>query len=137
MSDAARLQVLTDGDCPLCRWSRAQVEPRDRERRIEWLNYRAPEVIERVAPPYTFEELNREMHVRTTDGRWLGGYEAWLELVRALPRWRALVPVLSRWPFTRLGAIFYRWLASRRYALFGVPPPCDAEGVCSLHKNKG
>lgn len=134
MSGDVRIQVLTDGECPLCRWSREKIEPRDRERRIEWLNYRDPEVIKRIAPPYTFEELDREMHVRTTGGRWTGGYQAWLELVRVLPRWRSLVPILSLWPFTRLGPVFYHWLASRRYALFGVPPPCDANGVCSLHK---
>jgi predicted DCC family thiol-disulfide oxidoreductase YuxK len=120
----------------LCQWSRAQVEPRDRAGRIEWLNYRDPEVIERVAPPYTFAELDSEMHVRTPDGRWTGGYEAWLELMRVLPRWRITVPIFSRWPFKRLGSLFYKWLASRRYALFGVPPPCDANGVCSLHKSK-
>lgn len=135
MSKAGKIQVLTDGECPLCKWSREKVEPRDREHRIEWLNYRDPEVISRIAPPYTFAELDKEMHVRTSAGRWTGGYEAWLELVRVLPRWRVFVPLLSLWPFTRLGPIFYRWLASRRYALFGVPPPCDADGVCSLHKN--
>jgi predicted DCC family thiol-disulfide oxidoreductase YuxK len=136
MSEDGRIQVLTDGECPLCRWSRAQVEPRDRERRIEWLNYRDPEVISRIAPPYTFEELNAEMHVRDAGGRWTGGYPAWLELMRVLPRWRHTVPLLSLWPFTSLGPLFYRWLASRRYSLFGVPPPCDESGVCSLHKSK-
>ena len=134
MNEAGRIQVLTDGECPLCKWSRARVEPRDREHRIEWVNYRDPEVIKRIAPPYTFAELDKEMHVRTTDGRWTGGYAAWLELMRVLPRWRYLVPVLSRWPFTRLGATLYRWLASRRYELFGIPPPCDADGLCTLHK---
>ncbi len=64
----------------------------------------------------------------------MGGYEAWLELVRVLPRWRILAPILSLWPFTSLGRTGYRWLAKRRYALFGVPPPCDESGICSLHK---
>lgn len=136
MSEDNHIQVLTDGECPLCRWSRAQVEPRDREHRIEWLNYRDPEVIRRIAPPYTFEELNTEMHVRDAKGRWTGGYPAWLELLRVLPRWRHTVPLFSLWPFTSLGPRFYRWLAGRRYTLFGVPPPCDADGVCSLHQNK-
>ena len=30
--------------------------------------------------------------------------------------------------------LLYHWLAARRYTLFGVPPPCDASGVCQLHK---
>ena len=136
MAQDGRIQVLTDGECPLCRWSRAKIEPRDRRQRIEWLNYRDPEIIERINPPYTFAELDREMHVRDAHGRWTGGYEAWLEIMRVLPRWRVTVPLVSRWPFTRLGPLFYKWLASRRYALFGVPPPCDANGVCSLHKQR-
>jgi predicted DCC family thiol-disulfide oxidoreductase YuxK len=78
------------------------------------------------------------MHARRiADGRWSAGYHAWLEVMRLLPRWRYLVPLLSIWPFTFLGRIFYTWLATRRYQLFGVPPPCDANGVCSLHKRSG
>ena len=134
MSQPSRIEVYTDGECPLCQWMRAKVEPFDREHRIQWMNYRDPEALER-AQPYTFQELNEEMHARTPDGRWSGGFQAWIEVMRVLPGWRWLAPVLSIWPFTRLGSIFYRWLAARRYTLFGVPPPCDADGVCLLHKN--
>jgi predicted DCC family thiol-disulfide oxidoreductase YuxK len=56
--------------------------------------------------------------------------------MRVLPGWRLLAPVLSVWPFKSLGAVFYRWLAARRYKLFGVPPPGDPSGVCSLHAPK-
>jgi predicted DCC family thiol-disulfide oxidoreductase YuxK len=134
MSEAANIEVYTDGECPLCKWMRAKVEPYDRHQRINWLNYREPEVLSRAAP-YTFEELDKEMHVRTPDGRWFGGFAAWTEVARVLPRWRWAAPILSIWPFTRLGPLFYNWLAKRRYKLFGVPPPCDASGVCALHKN--
>jgi predicted DCC family thiol-disulfide oxidoreductase YuxK len=133
MSQPARIEVYTDGECPLCQWMRSKVEPFDREQRIDWMNYRDPEVMRRAAP-YTFQELNEEMHARTPDGRWSGGFQAWIEVLRVLPRWRWLAPLMSIWPFTSLGPIFYRWLAARRYKLFGVPPPCDADGVCSLHK---
>jgi predicted DCC family thiol-disulfide oxidoreductase YuxK len=132
-NQAARIEVYTDGECPLCQWMRAKVEPFDREHRILWMNYRDPEVLSR-AEPYTFQELNEEMHARTPDGRWSAGYQAWVEVIRVLPAWRWLAPVLSVWPFTRLGPVFYRWLAARRYKLFGVPPPCDPHGVCTLHK---
>ncbi len=135
MGETARIEVYTDGECPLCKWMRAKVEPFDRAHRIEWLNYRDPEVMRRAAP-YTFEELNTEMHARTPDGRWSGGYEAWVEVMRVLRGWRLLAPLLSIWPFTSLGPIFYRWLAARRYKLFGVPPPCDPSSVCTLHTQK-
>jgi predicted DCC family thiol-disulfide oxidoreductase YuxK len=135
MSEIERIDVYTDGQCPLCQWMRARVEPFDRQHRITWLDYRDPEVMSSAAP-YTFQELNEEMHARSPDGRWSAGYGAWVAIMRVLPGWRLLAPVLSVWPFTSLGAIFYRWLAARRYKLFGVPPPCDVNGVCALHAPK-
>jgi predicted DCC family thiol-disulfide oxidoreductase YuxK len=128
-----KIEVYTDGHCNLCRWMRARVEPYDPDRCIDWLDYNDPEILKRAAP-HTREEMAAEMHTRTADGRWTKGYFAWIEVVRVLPRWKWLVTILSVWPFTKLGPVFYRWLAKRRYTLFGVPPPCDASGVCRLHQ---
>jgi len=130
-----RIEVYTDGECPLCKWMRARVEPFDRDGRIEWLNFRDPEVQKRAAP-HTLAELNEEMHVRDAKGVWSSGYAGWIEVLRVLRGWRVLAPIMSLWPLNRLGPVFYRWLARRRYTLFGVPPPCDADGVCSLHAPK-
>jgi predicted DCC family thiol-disulfide oxidoreductase YuxK len=129
---AGRIEVYTDGRCPLCLWLRARVEPFDREARIEWLDYNEPQNQLRAAP-HTPVALAEEMHVRRTDGTWSKGFDAWLDVLRVLPRWRWSARVLALWPFTAVGPVFYRWLASRRYKLFGVPPPCDADGVCQLH----
>jgi predicted DCC family thiol-disulfide oxidoreductase YuxK len=130
---AARLEVYTDGQCPLCRWMRERVERRDRFGRIEWKDFRDPAV--QKSTPFTLHELDAEMHARRLkDDRWIAGYRAWVEVLRVLPRWRFLAPLLNVWPFTFFGRLFYRWLAKRRYKLFGVPPPCDADGVCQLHK---
>jgi len=126
MSQTNKIEVYTDGHCNLCRWMRAHVEPLDRNHRIEWLDYNDPE--------HTREEMADEMHTRAAGGRWTKGYFAWIEVIRVLPRWKWLAPIMSLWPFTKLGPIFYGWLAARRYTLFGVPPPCDASGVCQLHK---
>jgi len=112
---------------------RAHVEPLDRDHRIQWLDYNNPEILQRAAP-HTREEMADAMHARTADGRWTKGYFAWIEVIKVLPRWKWLVRILSVWPFKRIGPVFYRWLAARRYTLFGVPPPCDASGVCRLHK---
>ena len=40
MNQSARIEVYTDGECPLCQWMRSKVEPFDREHRIDWMNYR-------------------------------------------------------------------------------------------------
>jgi predicted DCC family thiol-disulfide oxidoreductase YuxK len=133
LTQTKKIEVYTDGHCNLCRWMRAHVEPLDRNHRIEWLDYNDAEILQRAAPR-TRDELADEMHMRTADGRWSKGYFAWIEVIRVLPRWRWLASIMSLWPFTRLGPVFYQWLAARRYALFGVPPPCDASGVCQLHK---
>ena len=111
---------------------REHVDPFDTNHRLEWLDYNDPEVLRR-ASPRTQEEMSVEMHVCTPDGRWTKGYFAWIEVIRVLPRWRWLAPMLAIWPLTKLGPVFYRWLAARRYTLFGVPPPCDESGVCPLH----
>jgi predicted DCC family thiol-disulfide oxidoreductase YuxK len=127
------IEVYTDGQCNLCRWMRARVEPLDRDRRIEWLDYNDPKILQRAAPR-TRAEMANEMHTHTADGRWSKGYFGWIEVIRVLPRWKWLAPILSLWPITKLGEMFYRWLAARRYTLFGVPPPCDASGACQLHR---
>ncbi|HYJ46710.1 MAG TPA: DUF393 domain-containing protein [Pyrinomonadaceae bacterium] len=133
MSQTEQLEVYLDGQCPLCRWMRERVERRDRSGRIRWMDYRDPDVLGKT--PYTFKQLDEQMHARRiADGCWTAGFQAWLEVLRVLPRWRFLAPLLSVWPFTALGRLFYRWLAKRRYKLFGIPPPCDPEGVCTLHK---
>jgi len=132
MNREPKLEVYTDGQCNLCRWTRARVEPLDRDHRIEWLDYNDPTVLQRT--PHTRAEMAAEMHTRSADGRWAKGYFAWIEVIRVLPRWKWLAPILSIWPLTKLGPIFYRWLAAHRYTLFGVPPPCDESGVCKLHK---
>ncbi len=89
-----KIEVYTDGHCNLCRWMRARVEPLDRDRRIEWLDYNDPEILQRAAPR-TREEMADAMHAHIADGRWAKGYFAWIELIRVLPCWKWLVPILS------------------------------------------
>ncbi len=136
MNKTAQLEVYTDGQCPLCRWSRERVEERDRDRRVVWFDFHDPEAQTR-ATPHTVQQLSEEMHVRRlSDGAWLKGYEAWLEVLAVLPRWRVVVGALKVWPFRSFGPIFYRRLARSRYKLFGIPPPCGADGACALHAPK-
>jgi predicted DCC family thiol-disulfide oxidoreductase YuxK len=109
------------------------VEPFDSNRRINWLDFRDPETLKRAAP-HTFDELNTEMYVKTREGDWFKGYFAWIEVIRRLPALSWLAPLLSLWPIRVLGPVFYRNLASRRYSIFGIPPPCSPDGACKLHK---
>src|SRR3712207_4546479 len=110
MSSTGQIEAYTDGQCPLCQWSRARVEPLDRDRRLVWLEYHDPESLARAAP-HTARQLADEMHVRLPDGSWHRGYWAWLEVLRLLPRWRLLAVPLSAWPLTRLGPALYKQVA--------------------------
>ena len=91
---ADKIEVYTDGHCNLCRWMRARVEPLDRDRRIEWLDYNDPEVLQRAAPR-TREEMANEMHTHTVSGGWSKGYSAWIEVIGVLPRWKWLAPIMA------------------------------------------
>jgi predicted DCC family thiol-disulfide oxidoreductase YuxK len=134
-SETNRLVVYTDGSCPFCNWSRQQVERYDRERRIEFRDYNDPAVARET--PYNDAELAKQMHVRTPGEEWYAGFWAWLEVLKALPRWNWLGRVLGFAPFRWMGPSLYRLIARNRYRApnlilrwLGAPPPCPPEGVC-------
>jgi len=65
------------------------------------------------------------------DGKWLKGFEAWLALLRVLPKlswigWIAGLPPL-RW----LGPSVYAFIARHRYSLPGAPTRCDTD-TCAV-----
>ena len=130
MSAKSQIQVYYDGECPLCQWLRAKVEPLDTQGRLQWVNFREAELTASGAP--SFEQLNAEMFVRTPEGRWHGGYDAWAEIVKVLPRLGWFGRMMAVWPLSWFGPYFYRWIAARRFWLFGIPPPCDPSGVCQV-----
>lgn len=123
------LDVYTDGACPFCQWVRARVEPHDTRGELRFRDYNNPEVA--AATPYSFDELSREMHVRSADGRWLSGFFGWTEILKVLPRWRWLGLLLAAPPLRWAGPFLYRLFAANRYRIPGVPKPCDA----SCHVN--
>ena len=94
--DTRRLVVYTDGSCPFCQWSRQQVERYDRQHLVEFRDYNDPAVARET--PFADAQLATEMHVLTPEQRWYGGYSAWLEVLKALPRWRWLGKLLGYVP---------------------------------------
>ena len=127
--------VYDDGNCAFCQWSEACVKRLDREDRIEFRSYQDPAV--RTETPFSFEELNEKMHVRTADGRWQSGFFGWMAIVDELPRFRWLSRILSVPPLRWLGPVLYMAVARNRYRVprfllrwMGAPPPCDSQ--CAL-----
>jgi predicted DCC family thiol-disulfide oxidoreductase YuxK len=131
------LEAYVDGDCALCRRMRAAVERRDRAGCIEWLDLRDQAALAR-ATPLKREELAAQMHVRRLrDGVWFRGFDAWLEILDVLPRWRAVARLLSFSPCRAIGRALYRFIARHRY---GFSAMGCANGACgpkvksSLHQ---
>lgn len=111
------------------------VEPYDTGKRIDFRDFNIAEVA--AETPYSREELVREMHVLTPDGRWHAGFFGWVAVLRELPRRRWLAKVLSMPPFRWIGPVLYRLIAANRFRIpkvllrgVGVPSPCGEN--CSL-----
>jgi predicted DCC family thiol-disulfide oxidoreductase YuxK len=137
--ETKRLVAYTDGRCPFCQWSRQMVERHDRDAAIEFRDYNQPMIARET--PYSDAELATEMHVRTPERKWYGGFAAWIEVMKALPRWRWLGKLASYAPFRWIGSSAYRLVARNRYRApkfllrwMGAPPPCSQEASCAVPK---
>lgn len=125
MPQMAKYDIFLDGSCSFCRWSQAKIEPYDSGGRLRFLDYNDPAVAAQA--PFARSALDREMHVRTPEGKWLRGFEAWLTLLRVLPNLVWLGRIASL-PFLRwLGPPVYGFIARHRYSLPGAPARCESD----------
>jgi predicted DCC family thiol-disulfide oxidoreductase YuxK len=125
MPESPKYDIFLDGSCSFCRWLRSRIEPFDSTRRLRFLDYNDPDVA--AEAPFPRSDLDREMHVRTPEGKWLAGFESWVVLLRVLPAlswigWIGGLPPL-RW----FGPSLYRFIARHRYSLPGAPAQCDGD----------
>src|SRR5665213_687607 len=125
MTQTTTYDIFMDGSCSFCRWSQAMIEPYDSGSRLRFLDYNDPTVAGQASFPRA--ELDREMHVRTPDGTWLQGFEAWLALLRVLPRLAWLGRIASIPPLRWVGPAAYAFIARYRYSLPGAPTRCDSD----------
>lgn len=133
MSSTATIRIYHDGRCPFCQWAQQVIERRDRDRRLEFRDYHE----HGAETPFALSDLSRAMHVRTPDGTWHIGFFGWLQIVKALPRWRRLARVLELPPLRWIGPLVYRLIAGNRYRIpqlllrwLGAPPVCSP--ACDL-----
>jgi len=129
MPQTTTYDIFMDGSCSFCWWTQAKIEPYDSGLRLRFLDYNDPAVAAQA--PFPRGELDNEMHVRTPDGAWLKGFEAWLALLRALPKlaWlgRFASMPLMRW----MGPSVYKFIARHRYSLPGAPARCETD-TCAI-----
>jgi len=105
--------VLYDGNCPFCVRCAQLLHRWDTECRLR------PE-------PAASETVPAQMMVVFPDGEIIGGFEAVRAVLRFLPRWKWLSPLLYLPGMDEIGRELYRFVAARRY-LFGR---CDG-GICT------
>jgi predicted DCC family thiol-disulfide oxidoreductase YuxK len=75
--------------------------------------------IERAASRPPAEALASEMHLQREDGTWECGFFAFRYLVRVVPALFMFAPLMY-FPFaSRVGPKVYRFIADRRFSLFG------------------
>jgi predicted DCC family thiol-disulfide oxidoreductase YuxK len=125
MPQAPKYDIFLDGSCSFCRWSRAKIEPYDSVERVRFLDYNDPSVAAQA--PFPRADLDQEMHMRTPEGKWLRGFEAWLALLRVLPKLVWLGRIAGLPPLRWLGPPLYAFVARHRYSLPGAPPRCETD----------
>ncbi len=125
----ATYDIFMDGTCSFCRWTKAKVEPHDSGSRLRFMDYNDPAIA--ALAPFSRDELDHEMHVRTPDGSWLKGFEAWLALLRVMPKLAWLGRLASMPPMRWMGPSVYTFIARHRYSLPGAPARCET-GTCAI-----
>jgi predicted DCC family thiol-disulfide oxidoreductase YuxK len=133
MPQMAKYDIFLDGSCSFCRWSREKIEPYDSGGRLRFLDYNDPAVAAQA--PFARADLDREMHMRTPEGNWLRGFEAWLALLPVLPKLAWLGRIANLPPLRWLGPPVYGFIARHRYSLPGAPAQCEND-TCAPPANR-
>ncbi|HTQ61902.1 MAG TPA: DUF393 domain-containing protein [Candidatus Solibacter sp.] len=125
----AKLTVLYDGACNLCRASVARVRRMDPSGRIELLDLHDASASTRF-PQVNFEEAMRLMQAVNPAGRVYSGADAWARIGLALPGWSLLAWLLLVPGIHFVAKHFYGWVARNRYRW---NRELCADGTCALH----
>jgi predicted DCC family thiol-disulfide oxidoreductase YuxK len=114
--------VVYDGNCRVCTRFALSLRARDRAGQFEIVSSQTPGVPERF-PWIPATAYADELQLIATDGTTWAGAAAIEQMLRVLPRWRAIAWVFHV-PFVRgLADRFYRWFARNRYQ-FGCGDHC-------------
>lgn len=114
---SARGWVFYDGECRFCVRGARRWGGFFSRRGFHWLPLQTPGTAARLG--MTEAMLREEMKLLRTDGRMLGGVDAWAVLLRSAwwlwPLGALLALPGARW----LGGVAYRWVARNRHCLGG------------------
>ena len=125
----AKLNVLYDGACNLCRASVSRVRRMDRHGRIELLDLHDASVPARF-PQVKIEEAMRLMQAVDSAGRVYSGADAWARIGLTLPGWKLIAWLLLVPGIHFIAQHLYGWIARNRYRW---NRELCKDGTCSLH----
>jgi predicted DCC family thiol-disulfide oxidoreductase YuxK len=125
----AKLTILYDGNCGLCRASVTRLRRIDRDDRVELLDLHDPSVSARF-PQVNREEALQLMQAVDRAGKVYAGVDAWARVGLALPRWKVIAWLLLVPGIHFVANRIYAWVARNRYRW---NRELCAGGSCSVH----
>jgi len=125
----AAVPVWYDGDCELCLRCARIIRALDLFGRIRVVNFRQPGTRARWQG-VDHQRAEGELLVRTTRGRWYGGFLAFRWMAWRLPLGWGIAPWLYVPGIAWLGQRVYAWAARHHDLFFGKT--CEA-GACRVH----
>jgi predicted DCC family thiol-disulfide oxidoreductase YuxK len=127
-----RLVALYDGHCRFCTRSAKQLARLVGASRLETRSFQDDGVLA-AFPGVSYDDCMKRLHVVAPGGRVYAGAAAVARAFRTLPV-VGLFAYLYYVPGVRqISELVYRWIAGRRYRLFGKTEPCE-DGTCKLHE---
>ncbi len=119
-----RHAILYDGACGLCQRSALFLRRFDFFGRIEWIDVRFWEAVQRRFPALDRARCMEELHVVRPDGAVRAGFDAYRSVLWILPGLAPLAPFLYIPGVAGFGRRIYREIAGRRAGFFC---PIDAD----------
>jgi predicted DCC family thiol-disulfide oxidoreductase YuxK len=129
MNPSHDVEILFDGECPLCMREVAVLRRLDRRRRVRFTDIAAKD-FDASSYGLTQEDVMARIHGRLPDGRVIEGVEVFRRVYQAVGfGW--LVPI-TRWPLVRpVLERLYTWFAANRLHLTGR---CTAASCSVEHR---
>ncbi len=120
--------VCFDTFCPVCRRSKFALELFDVGRRLAYMDIHDRQAMEAALPDVSYTRALREMLVISPGGKVTGGFDAFRTVMRVLPAFWPLLPLVYLPGAAWIGRRIYKAVARNRYKLV----KCE-QGVCNLH----
>lgn len=127
------LTAIYDGQCVLCRQTRAMVRVLDWLHRVEFLDLHEGEAWARY-PNLDYEAVMGAMHVVDKNGIMLAGFPGVRRILKELPLGFPLWLIMQLPGMNWLGNKVYGFIAKHRYTINRLvgAPVCE-NGVCKVH----